>query len=136
MPRLTNSVPKYRKHRASKQAIVTISGRDHYLGPHGTKASKLEYDRLVTEWLAAGRPTIPDSSSDFAVTELCARYWRFAKQYYRKGGKGTSELDNIKYALRPVKELYGKTLVKDFGRPQKQRLGFGSVYRVGSLLEQ
>lgn len=63
MPRLTNAVPKYRKHRASGQAIVTITGRDHYLGPHGTKASKAEYDRLVTEWLASGRPSIPDAQS-------------------------------------------------------------------------
>ena len=47
MPRLTNSVPKYRKHRASGQAIVEIGGKTHYLGPHGTKASKVEYDRLV-----------------------------------------------------------------------------------------
>ena len=32
--------PKYRKHRASGQAVVTLNGRDIYLGPHGTKASK------------------------------------------------------------------------------------------------
>jgi len=45
IPRLTNSSPKYRKHRASDRAIVTLNGKDHYLGPHGTKASKAEYDR-------------------------------------------------------------------------------------------
>jgi hypothetical protein len=44
-------------HRASGQAVVTIAGQDHYLGPHGTTASRIEYDRLVGEWLAAGRPT-------------------------------------------------------------------------------
>jgi hypothetical protein len=54
MPRLVNSVPRYRKHRASGPAIV-ISGRDHYLGPYGTKASHIEYDRLIAEWLASGR---------------------------------------------------------------------------------
>jgi len=47
MPRLTNSTPKYRKHWASGQAIVTLDGRDFYLGPHGTRASRREYDRLV-----------------------------------------------------------------------------------------
>ena len=48
MPRLAGtSIPKYRKHRPSAQAVVTIGGVDHYLGPHGTKASKLEYDRLI-----------------------------------------------------------------------------------------
>jgi hypothetical protein len=40
MPMLVNSVPKYRKHRVSGQAIVTLSGVDHYLGPHGTNACK------------------------------------------------------------------------------------------------
>jgi hypothetical protein len=31
MPKLTKAVPKYRKHRASGQAVVTIAGQDHYL---------------------------------------------------------------------------------------------------------
>jgi len=33
MPRLSHRLPKYRKHRASGQAIVTLNGRDYYLGP-------------------------------------------------------------------------------------------------------
>ena len=118
MPRLTNSVPKYRKHRASGNAVVTIGGRDHYLGPHGTKASRLEYDRLVSEWLAAGRPSHPVPPSvgqELTIVELCAKYWLYAKGHYRKRGRGTSELDNVRYAIRPLKELYGHTLVGDFG---------------------
>jgi integrase len=55
MPRLNNSLPKYRTHRASGQAVVTIEGRDFYLGPHGTRTSRREYDRLVGEWQANGR---------------------------------------------------------------------------------
>lgn len=51
----SKSLPKYRKHKASGQAVVNLSGVDRYLGPHGTKANKLEYDRLVAEWLARGR---------------------------------------------------------------------------------
>lgn len=64
MPKLSNSVPKYRKHRASGQAVVTLDGRDFYLGPHNTKSSKLEYDRLKDQRrlkrpviLASRRPT-------------------------------------------------------------------------------
>jgi hypothetical protein len=55
MPKLSVSVPRYRKHPASGQTVVTIGGNGFYLGPHGTKISKAEYDRLVFEWLAAGR---------------------------------------------------------------------------------
>jgi hypothetical protein len=51
MPKLSHSAaPKYRKHNASGQAIVTIQGKDHYLGPYGAAASKREHDRLVAEW--------------------------------------------------------------------------------------
>lgn len=38
MPHLTKSTPKYRKHRASGQAIVTLNGEVFYLGPHGARA--------------------------------------------------------------------------------------------------
>ncbi len=58
MPQLTHATPKYRKHRASGQAIVTIAGRDHYLGPHRSRASIVEYDRLIAEWLANDRQPI------------------------------------------------------------------------------
>ncbi len=62
MPRSANHVPKYSRHKGSGQAVVTIRGKDHYLGPDGTKASHLAYDRLILEWLAAGRP--PRSPAD------------------------------------------------------------------------
>src|SRR5687768_17499582 len=75
------STPKYRKHKASGQAVVTIGGRDHYLGLWRSKASRIEYDRLIGEWLAAGRPPSGLAPlNDLTVAELLLRYWRFAKQ--------------------------------------------------------
>ena len=50
MPRLSLRPPKYRKHKASGQALVTLNGRDFYLGPHGSPESRADYDRLVAEW--------------------------------------------------------------------------------------
>ncbi len=92
MPRISRAsrpLPKYRLHRASGQAVVTIRGKDFYLGPHGTKVSKAEYDRIVAEWLAAGRhlPEVGDES--FTVDEVLAAYWRHAKGYYRTNGEPT-----------------------------------------------
>ena len=55
MPRLVNSSPKYRRHKSSGKAVVTLNGRDFYLGPYGSKASRIEYDRLVAEWMANHR---------------------------------------------------------------------------------
>jgi integrase len=115
MPRLVGSVPKYRKHRASGQAVVTLSGVDFYLGPYRTKISLLEYDRVVGEWLAAGRQLPLKDFSSLTIVELLARYWKHAKQYYRKDGRPTVEISNLLDALRPLKQLYGHTRACEFG---------------------
>jgi len=51
MPRRTRSVPLYRKHRVSGQAIVTLNGRNLYLGPHGSIASRDECDGRLDDAL-------------------------------------------------------------------------------------
>jgi hypothetical protein len=56
-----------------------------YLGPYGTKASRVEYDGLVMEWLAAGRPSHQAADpGDVTVSEICAAFWKFAKVHYVK----------------------------------------------------
>ncbi len=114
MPRLTNSLPKYRKHRASGQAMVTLCGVDPYLGPHGTKASKAEYDRLVSEWLASGRrDSFGASQSDLTVSELLLAFLNFAQDYYGEGPK--SEYFHYRRVARTLKELYDTTAASSFG---------------------
>ena len=116
MPKLSHSLPKYRCHKASGQAIVTLAGKHHYLGPYGTKASRLEYDRLIAEWVANGRSASPHSrESDVTVIEVAARYWKFAEGYYRKQGSPTGTLRFIRHALRPLKTLYGPRPAASFG---------------------
>ena len=85
MPRFTDRflspTPKYRKHRASGRAVVTLYGQDRYLGPYGTKASRIEYDRLIGErlttfaWGAEAQPVkvlwcTGGGSHDYRVTDL------------------------------------------------------------------
>jgi integrase len=109
MPLLKRATPKYRRHRASGRAVVTINGHDHYLGPYGSKASKVDYDRIISEWLAAGR-FVPQSDS-LTINELCLRYFKFAQSYYVPGGG----LAGLKCAIRILRRLYGDTLAGDFG---------------------
>ena len=47
--RKSRPVPKYRKHKSTGQAVVTLNDRDYYLGPHNSKTSIAEYDRLTAE---------------------------------------------------------------------------------------
>ncbi|MCC7085496.1 MAG: site-specific integrase [Pirellulales bacterium] len=116
MPRIAGqAIPKYCKHRATGQAVVTLFGRDVYLGPHGTKASKLEYDRLITEWLANGRQAPSKLTGDLTLAELIKRYRGHVVVHYTKNGRQTSEQHSIALALRPVRELYGNGFVGEFG---------------------
>ncbi len=54
-------VPAYRLHKASGLAVVRLSGREFYLGRHGSPESHRAYDRAVAEWMASGRAVPPAS---------------------------------------------------------------------------
>lgn len=116
MPRLKNAVPKYRRHKASGQAIVTIGGRDHYIGPHGTQASKDAYDRIIGEWLASGRLDAPfNGGGSVSVTEVLSEFWIWCQDYYRKNGKKTTEVDDYRRVIKAAREAYGDTPASMFG---------------------
>ena len=115
MPRLVHSVPKYRKHRASGQAIVTLAGRDHYLGPFGTKASKSEYDRLIAEYLSTSRQQRSSQEDGITVVEVLAAFWKHCKNYYVKNGRATNEQDAFRLIINDVRGLYGDRHAVEFG---------------------
>ncbi|HUG71773.1 MAG TPA: site-specific integrase [Pirellulaceae bacterium] len=116
MPRLTQSVPKYRKHKASGQAIVTLDGQDFYLGPYDSRPSWREYDRLVGEWQQNGRrlPQVGQHST-LTMAELMNAYRMFAAGYYVKHGQPTDTIYGIRAMLKLVRASYTHTRVLDFG---------------------
>ena len=118
MPRLVNKTPSYRHHKSDGRAVVTIDGQDVYLGKYNSPESRAEYDRLISVWLAGGR-RFPTSAAgapvDLTVNELILAFWRHAEDYYRRAdGTPTAELDNLRLALRPLKQLFGGTPARDF----------------------
>jgi integrase len=107
-------VPSYRLHKPSGRAVVTIGGADVYLGTHGTKTSRDEYDRVIGEWMANGRRA--PGESDLSVAELLLAFWKHAQAYYRApDGKPTSQVEAFRPPLRILRRLYGRTLARDFG---------------------
>jgi integrase len=110
-------IPSYRLHKPSGQAVVTLSGKDQYLGRHGSAESRTAYERLLAEWLAnRRRPPEPQGTfPDLTLNELLVAYWDHVQTYYVKDGRPTSEPGTIRQALRPVRELYGETRAGDFG---------------------
>lgn len=129
MPRLVNRNPKYTQHKASGQAVVTIDGEDVYLGTYGTKASRDEYDRIIGEWLANGRRLHTDKS--ITVNQLVLAFKEHAETYYRHAdGTPTNEVKNYRYAVKPLRRLYGNTAVNDFG-PLKLEAVRNEMIRMG-----
>src|SRR4051812_43362283 len=99
MPR-TNSAPAYRFHKARNCAVVTIDGKNHYLGPYHSPESFEKYNRLIAG-RQSGRsesdPVTPSSApSRLSVNELILRYLEFATGYYVKHGVPTGEIHNIR----------------------------------------
>jgi integrase len=116
-------VPSYRLHRASGQAVVTLTDattgrrKDRLLGKYNTAASKQEYKRVVLEWEANGR-RLADAAplADLTIAELIDRYWQHVESYYRhRDGTATGEVQPMKYALRPLKHLHGQSAACEFG---------------------
>jgi integrase len=116
------SVPKYRRHRQSGQAIVTLTDsaggrRDVLLGTFGTKASRVEYASAIAEWEAAGRSLPPkETAAGVTINELALAFLRHAEQHYRRpDGTHTSEVWQYRLAMRPLSHLYGHTPAATFG---------------------
>ncbi len=94
MPRL----PSYRLHKPSGHAVVTICGRDFYMGKHNTKASRQAYDLLIKEWRATGKcTTFGVESSKITLAMLISDFRDWANSYYPMNGKD-SEAAQIKTA--------------------------------------
>jgi integrase len=139
MPRHT-SIPTYRLHRQSGQAVVTLPDgpggrRDVLLGKHDTSESRAEYARVLGEWEAAGRRLAPRSEEgpapDLTVNELLVQYLRWAEGHYRDAeGAVSRELENVKLALRALCQLYGHTAAPMFG-PLALRAVQGEMVKSG-----
>ncbi len=120
MPR-TSSQPSYRHHKARNLAVVTIDGKNHYLGHWQSPESHEKYAALIAEWKRNGG-TLPAKTADaptgttlLTVSELILAYFKFAQTHYVKHGEPTSEQGHLKQALRPVRLIYGTTPATEFG---------------------
>jgi hypothetical protein len=128
MPRLPiDKNPKLRRHAASAQGVVTLSGRDCYLGkwPAGRKEPpaevQIEYDRLIAEWRANGHRPLSPTGTDPGLTvgELIVRFWPHVERHYRHpDGSLTGEAENYRLSLRPLCRLYRDLPAAEFSPPK------------------
>jgi integrase len=119
MPR-RRGIPSYRFHKARNCAVVTIDGKNFYLGRYDSPESYDKYARLIAEWKSkkcrpGATPAPGQDGVANTVNELILAFWQHAKQRYVKHGQPTSEIRSFRTALRPVRRLYGREPVTNFG---------------------
>jgi integrase len=123
------TVPSYRLHKQSGQAIVTVNqnGRrkDLLLGRFNSEESLAEYGRVIAEYKVGGVSAADTCRpSDLTVAELLEAFWEWADSYYKApaGEKPHRGGTSPRYALRSLRELYGPTLAAEFGPKALQDL--------------
>jgi len=119
------SPPSYPNKPHKGQARITVrlsNGRrcDVLLGPFGSAESRAEDRRVLIELEAnEGRYSVRDDgavATGLTVSEVCLRFWKHAKSYYRLvDGSPSREPENFQHALLPRVDLYGHTLASEFG---------------------
>ncbi len=107
MPRKT--VPSYLLHRSSGQARVRLDGKDHYLGVYGSKESRQEYARLISDWSSRQEHALKAVD----VSRLTLLYLEHAKRRYVKHGTQTSEVSAIRAALKFLNQRARSLPVED-----------------------
>lgn len=108
-------IPKLRFHKATGKGYAVIDGRTIYFGTYGEDSTEQNYHRYIAEWLA-GEKEADTPQNEITIAEVIAYYWQHVKRYYvRADGSATHEQNNIRQAMRPLRELYGCTHAVDFG---------------------
>ncbi len=120
---ITSDGPEYRLHKASGNAVVTLGGKDYYLGKFNSAKSKTEYHRLKMEYFASGcSGAFRVAASELSIAQLLVAFIRHCNEYYGTGPN--SELLRFKPVLIVLRKLYGDTLAVDFGPLQYEAIRF------------
>ncbi len=137
MARPRKDLPNYRLHKASGQAVVTLSGETIYLGKHGTPASREAYERAVLAWRVHGRVPRGREELPLTVASMVARFWNHIESegLYLKNGKATSERGCIAQAMRPLVALFGTTPAARFAPNDLRQVRDAMVRPAGNTTQ-
>ena len=107
--------PSYRLHRPSGQAVVTLRGRDIYLGRFDSPESHQRFAEVMRDH-ADGRPVIVLGSAGITVAEAVVIYLDHARRYYRDSkGQSTGQLPRIQRALTTLVQLHASLRLAELG---------------------
>lgn len=132
MPKLINRPPKYRLHKSTGQAVVSIHGKVIQLGPFGSQKSHARYQEEIANWRALRQKQEVEEAAEpeislkelqarrlrgypVSIDELALAYLDFARGYYKKKGRVTREAEIIGDMLRALVRHHSGEPIDEFG---------------------
>jgi integrase len=124
MSRPRQAIPSYRCKKIKTSAGTTIkyglvtlhdsagNRQDVLLKRWNTPESKALYHRTIQEWEAAGRQLAATQGPDITIAEMLEGYRVYCERRYPPP---SLELQNIRFAMQPLRVLYATLPAKDFG---------------------
>lgn len=76
------TTPKYRLRKPSGRAVVTLAGKQHYLGKYNSAESRREYHRILAEYHAsAGQICFGTDPDEVTLAMLMVDYLAHRKKH-------------------------------------------------------
>lgn len=114
--------PSYLIHRQSGRARAvwtdSTGTRQQKLlpGAYNSEESRTAFARLQLELAAAPHLSTTTQPTSVSVNEVLLAFMNWAATHYQTpAGEPTTEIGELKWSIRPVRELYGETSVAEFG---------------------
>ena len=139
MPKLVNRPPKYRLHKSTGQAVVSIHGQVIQLGPFGSQKSHVRYQEEIANWRASRLKQAVEEEAEpeilleelqtrrkrgypVSIDELALAYIDFARGYYVKNGRVTREAEIVGDVLRVLVRHHSGESADEFGPVKLKKL--------------
>src|SRR5690349_8610065 len=113
MARPKKRIPEMHYHSARERFYIRIGGKWHYLDKDKNVAQG-EADRLVGQFLLGAPQGDVSPSETISITEVANPYMAYLEQ--NRYSKESETLGDIRVALKPLRELYGRTRAADFNQ--------------------
>ena len=110
-----NSTPTLRRHKSSGHAYARFDGHQIWFGRHDDPRSHQDFAEYLCKWQTGDGKSLQGDVSTTTVAVLIARYLDHAAIYYRRaGGRPTGTVDAIRYAVRPLLQLFASAPTQTF----------------------
>jgi hypothetical protein len=106
-------VPSLRLHKPTGQAVVTLSGKDFYLGRYDSPDARQAYFKLLSEWKSTNRSiTFSEPVECLTMGQVGMAFLDHAKAYH---GAESREYYHCRRAVKPISDLYANHPANRFG---------------------